>query len=562
MMSIKQSPLHYHTLAKPKAEQDESREPSASSPSLTRAVNLQSASCDAFESQAPVPEQSREQGHEQKEKIREKISLTQRLNPFKRPKTKTQAPKKTEISPELLTLAAAGYLSTLNPALAAGLASKIDSQFFWDFTILDFVGMGFPRISRSLQRGAVPYDPLKDPEAQKRSGLDKWFYIRRKKTENANWPNLREEMLREIQAAPGSLLVPALVFSLLPLVSRNKYLSWTGRRNMLMSEQDLMLEHQNLQQFLTETSPLPPRYSEEGASLEALGKGYVERVFKGISEPMRNQSVAIEIKGDGIINPYYHMSKGHLKTLQKGLNDDELFGLKQALNRHPKLNKTSSLSLENVTLDKVVQAIGEVQGKLLAFDVQHGAGAMFFNMEHRQEHALLTAKMQTLFNIAEATAMKVNAIHCPQTRMQQEMTHLPIMTGGTFSPKAVLHHLQMMDKGRDLMVATFRRFFGQPNNGKTLQETLSQSLNTAKATKAFITLGSFMWMLGWMWYLSHAIQRGREYPANRLVMFNKPTQKSTQAPVPSEGLPLTKKDATVSPLKVMRSTPIKEGQAS
>jgi hypothetical protein len=158
--------------------------------------------------------------------------------------------------------------------------------------------------------------------------------------------------------------------------------------------------------------------------------------------------------------------------------------------------------------------------------------------------------------------MKVNAIHCPQTRMQQEMTHLPIMTGSTYSPKAVLHHLQMMDKGRDLMVATFRRFFAHSNNGKTLQETLSQSLNTAKATKAFITLGSFMWMMSWLWYLSHAIQRGREYPANRLVMFNKPTQKSTQAPVPSEGLPLTKKDATAEPLKVMRSTPIEEGKAS
>jgi hypothetical protein len=562
MMSIKQSSLHYHSLAKPKAEQDESLERRASSPLLTRAVNLEASSCDAFEAQAPVPEQAREQGHEQKGNIRKKVSLTQRLNPFKRPKKTTEAPKKTEISPELLTLAAAGYLSTLNPALAAGLASKIDSQFFWDFTILDFVGMGFPRISRSLQRGAVPYDPLKDPEAQKRSGLDKWFYIRRKKAENANWPNLGEEMMREIQAAPGSLLVPALVFGLLPFVSRNKYLSWTGRRNMLMSEQDLMLEHQNLQQFLTETTPLPPRYSQEGASLEALGKGYVERVFKGIPEPMRHEQVAIEIKGNGVINPYYHMSKGHLKTLQKGLNDDELFGLKQALNRHPQLTKTSSLSLKNVTLAEVVEAIAEVQGKLLAFDVQHGAGAMFFNAKHRQEHALLTAKMQALFNIAEATVMKVNAIHCPETRMQQQMTHLPTMNGTTYTPKAILHHLQMMDKGRDLMVATFRRFFAHSNNGKTLQETLSQSLNTAKATKAFITLGSFMWMMSWLWYLSHAIQRGREYPANRLVMFNKPTQKSTQAPVPSEGLPLTKKDATAEPLKVMRSTPIEEGKAS
>jgi hypothetical protein len=557
MMSIKQSSLQYHTLAKLKAEQDESQQRKAFMPSLTNVMTQEPPPHDAFETQASLPNQANETDVEKDAKT----SLARRLNPFKRQK-KPEEPKKLEVSPELVTLAAAGYASTLNPALAAGLASKIDSQFFWDFTILDFVGMAFPRVSRSLQRGAVPYDPEKDPEAQQRKGLDKWIYIRRKKAENANWANLREEMLREIQAAPGSLLVPALVFGLVPLASRNKLLSWTGRRALQMSENELTQEHKNVQQFLSE-KPIKPSSPQDRESLEALGKGYVERVFEDIPAVKRNHKVAIEFQGNGLINPYYHMSNGHLKTLKEGLKDHELFGLKASLNSHAKLNKNTNLNLENVSLDKVVAEIADVQGKLLAFDLEHGAGSMLFNQKRRQEHALLTAKMQALYNIAEQTALKVNAIHSPQTRMEKQMTHLNTMNGKGFSQNAVLSRLRNIDKGRDLMVAGLRNFFGKGGKGD-LKDALAQSFNTAKATKAFMTLGSFVWMLGWMWYLAHAIQKGREYPANRLVMLNKPkaNEKSKQATVSTEGLPLSKKEAIRQHLKVACPKSVEEGKAS
>ncbi|MFN7310699.1 MAG: hypothetical protein ACK5T0_04935, partial [Vampirovibrionales bacterium] len=393
-------------------------------------------------------------------------------------------------------------------------------------------------------------------------GLDKWIYIRRKKAENANWANLREEMLREVQAAPGSLLVPALVFGLVPLASRNKLLSWTGRRALQMSENELTQEHKNVQQFLSE-EPIKPSSPQDRESLEALGKGYVERVFEDIPAVKRNHNVAIEFQGNGLINPYYHMSNGHLKTLKEGLKYDELFGLKASLNSHAKLNKNTNLNLENVSLDKVVAEIADVQGKLLAFDLEHGAGSMLFNQKRRQEHALLTAKMQALYNIAEQTALKVNAIHSPQTRMEKQMTHLNTMNGKGFSQNAVLSRLRNIDKGRDLMVAGLRNFFGKAGKGD-LKDALAQSFNTAKATKAFMTLGSFVWMLGWMWYLAHAIQKGREYPANRLVMLNKPKANapSKQTPVSTEGLPLSKKEAIRQHLKVACPKSVEEGKAS
>ncbi|MCE2930633.1 MAG: hypothetical protein LW809_04520 [Vampirovibrionales bacterium] len=558
MMSIKQSSLHYHTLAKLKAEQDESHQRKASTPSLTNVMTQEDPPHDAFETHTSLPNQPTETDVEKNGKT----SLVRRLNPFKRRKKPAEEAKKFEVSPELATLAVAGYASTLNPALAAGLASKIDSQFFWDFTILDFVGMAFPRISRSLQRGALPYDPEKDPEAQKRKGLDKWIYIKRKKAENANWANLREEMLREIQAAPGSLLVPALVFGLVPVMSRNKLLSWMGRRTLHMSEKELTQEHQNIQQFLSE-KPIKPSSPKDRKSLEAIGKGYVERVFKDIPNTKRQEKVGIEFLGNGLINPYYHMSHGHLKTLKEGLKDDELFGLKASLSSHAKLNKNSLLKVNSVSLDQIVSEIGAVQGKLLAFEMEHGAGSMFFNSTRRKEHALLTAKMQALYNIAEHTCLKVNAIHSPQTRIKKQMTHLNVMEGEGFVQEALLQRLRNMDKGRDLMVAGLRNFFGKTGKGD-LKDALAQSFHTAKATKAFLSLGSFVWMLGWMWYLAHAIQKGREYPANRLVRLNKPkeNEESKQAPVPTEGLPLSKKDEIRQHLKLARLTQVEGGKAS
>ncbi len=425
---------------------------------------------------------------------------------------------KLSIPPELSILGALGYASTFNPAMAASYAAKIDSQFFWNFTILDFVGMAFPRISRSLQRGALPYDPEKDPEAQKREGMDKWWYIKQQQINNANWANLKEEMLREIQAAPGGLLVPTLVFSALPLASRLKALNWTGRRSLLMSEIKARQEKESWHHFLA-SGAKPPHNATDAKGLQALGAGYVQYVFHEVPDAHRHHRMDVHFSPKGTMDPYFHLSEGHIKTLKQGLNPSELLGLKQALMQHPRIKGDTAVTLKNISLDDVLHEIAKVQGELLHFDVEHGSASLFFNPQRRNEHAFLTSKMQALYGIAEQVALQVNAKFSPELRPLKQMTRLHTRIGDAVETEPFLERLRQMDKGRDLMVSALRTYTHKQGKGD-LKEALNQAFEHMKGTKSFVTIGSFAWMMGWMWYLAHAIQKGREYPANRLVSYS------------------------------------------
>jgi hypothetical protein len=309
--------------------------------------------------------------------------------------------------------------------------------------------------------------------------------------------------------------------------------------------------------------PTIPNSPTDRNDLKTLGKGYVERVFKDIPKEKRHQEVGIEFQGNGLLDPYYHMSNGQLKTLQKGLNEEELFGLKASLDQATKLNKNTPLSLNGVSLDKVITEIADVQGKLLAFELQHGVASLFSKPKSRQEYAVLVAKMQALYNIAEQTALKVNAIHSPENLMKKQRTHLNAMKGEGFAQNAFLSRLRDVDKGRDLMVAGLRNFFAKKSQGK-LEDALVQSFHTTKATKAFITLGSFVWIMGWMWYLSHAIQKGHDYPANRLVMLNKPKEetKAKSSSLPKDAIPMTKKETIRQRLSLYHPQVVEGGKAS
>jgi hypothetical protein len=525
MMSIQQHPLSYHTLSTLKAEQDELKHPVLSPPvtHIQAPIGDHSTPEDSFQ-KSPLPTST--------ETAPQKFSL---LHPFQRPKKKKDPPQKLEVSPELVALAVAAYASTLNPAAAAGLTAKIDSQFFWNFTMLDFVGMAFPRISRSLQRGALPYDPAQDPEAQKRHGLDRWRYIKHQQVQNANWLNLREEMLRELQAAPGSLLVPTIVFSLIPLLSRQKALNWMGRRSLQMSHHLAEQESASQQHFLKTKTPRLPQHEKDIHALEALGRDYVRTIFKSLPESHLHENLDLTLTAKTIMDPYFHMSTGHLKTLKEGLKKGELFGLQEQLAQATTLNTKTPLTLKNVTLSKIIEEIADTQGKLLAFDVQHGAGSIFFNRKRRGEHGLLTAKMQALYTLAEQSTLTLNAQHLPQQRMHKGMTLLPLLAGHQAEQVPILERLRQLDKGRDLWTASLREYL-KPNQSKPFEQIMAQALEKMKATKAVLTLAALAWMLGWMWYLSHAIQRGEEYPANRLVSLSL-KKKSEEKNPPEETVP-------------------------
>lgn len=516
-MSISHEKINYHTLAQRVTEQrqanvlripensTDSSENGSSEESLPTSRNESPFSTERhLETTAKTPPHSDKHSHG--------------LWHGHKKKPLTSHEPKVGVPPELAILGTVGYASTFNPAMAAGLAAKIDSQFFWNFTVLDFVGMAFPRISRSLQRGALPYDPEKDPEAQKREGLDKWWYIKQQQIHNANWANLKEEMLREIQAAPGSLLVPTIVFSALPLASRFKALNWTGRRSLLMSEAKARQEKESWYQFLG-SGAKPPHNATDTKGLQALGSGYVQHVFQDLPATHRHHRMDVHFTPQGTMDPYFHLSQGHLKTLKQGLNPSELLGLKQALMQTPRLKGNTSITLKNISLDEVIHEIAKVQGELLHFDVEHGSASLFFNSQRRQEHALLTAKMQALYGIAEQAALQVNAKFSPELRPLKQMTRLPVRVGDTVETQPFLDRLRQIDKGRDLMVSALNTFTQKQGKGE-LKDALVQAFEHMRGTKSLATIGSFAWMMGWMWYLAHAIQKGREYPANRLVSYS------------------------------------------
>jgi|GEM_PF-3811198 len=421
------------------------------------------------------------------------------------------------IPPELALLGGAGYLATLNPALAALLTAKIDTQFFWDFTILDFAGMGFPRVSRSLQRGAIPYDPDDDPEAQKKQGLDKWAYVKQRQLQNANWPNLIEEMLREVQASPGALLVPAIIFSIAPFMGRFTQLgplAPTGRRGLLMSQGDATQQVDSIRKTLAslQTSATSvPTSKKDHAAIATIGQQNVLQQFKGIPEKDLNSPLRIAFIRTSPGDPYYHLSKGHIETLKKTLSKNEFFGLSEQLQRLTKGEKGSTITLENVTLKKVIDELATIQGDLLSFDLEKGMDSIFTNAKNRDILNALTAKHQALYLIFEQLTEEVNARHYPKKRFDNSMTMLT--KNGT--DVEVLSFVKNLDRGRDILAAGMRNYFKEGGEYSPV-DMVTRSFENMKATKATLALGAGVWMSSWMWYLSHAIQKGREYPANRL----------------------------------------------
>jgi hypothetical protein len=447
---------------------------------------------------------------------------------------------KLHVPPELLTLAFSGYLGTLNPGLTAGLTNKIDSQFFWNFMMLDFIGMGLPRVSRSLKRGALPYDPEKDPEAQKREGFNKWFYIKKREAENANWPNLYEEFLREAQAAPGSLLVPAMVFSSVPFISRFnalKPLTPPGRRSLLMSTDEAQSHANNIVHFM-QKKPISIKNAQDTASLQTLGSGYIKHAFSQIPPADMQQPIDIAFGPKKSNDPYFHVSHRQIETLKKHLHNDEhgFMGIGKALMNHKgKVDNDSPLQLKDVRLNDLTNEWADVQGKLLAFDVTHGMGSAIFGTQaQKQEHAFLTAKQQMLFQLMHQATIQVNSLNNPKSRLNLSMAHLPIHTAEGTKPMEVLPYLRSMDKTRDLLSDGLRNYF-KHNNAGSPADALKQTVSSMKGFKGVLSMGSITWMMGWMWYLAHAIQAGREYPANRLVSESMNAPKTVTNELPGFG---------------------------
>jgi len=128
-----------------------------------------------------------------------------------------------------LTFGAVPSATQLRRHLSPNLGQAIELRFnnaltpFFRLTLEDFLAgvmlidvfaLWMPRATNALTRGAVDYNPKKDPKAQEKTGWRKELYIAGERLKRLNLPNFIEECGREIASGPGFFVFPTLVFAL------------------------------------------------------------------------------------------------------------------------------------------------------------------------------------------------------------------------------------------------------------------------------------------------------------------------------------------------------------
>ena len=497
-----------------------------------------------------------------------------------------------EIPVELLMLAVSGYLSTLNPAVAAVITEQIDTSFFWNFNILDYAGMGFPRVSRSLKRGAVPYDPDTDPETQKREGLDQWVYIKQQQAKNANWDNLWEEFLRECQNSPGALLLPALLFTAIPLTSRFTGFP-AGRRAFQVGGKEIDTHHiQPFISYLDQVKAENPTMPTQVDKRKQLLSGYYQSLFEQENQGNRdfltaklpplsmavNKPVTLFPLLRGIkerpSESIYTLTPKQLEGLtgQKmpSLNSEgvdlTVGGITFKVKRHPspdfaKANAFMLSTKDPVTVEKLSKAWADALANLTAFQLEHdGVAKATFpwggdngsNKHLHTQHQTLMHQYVLLTNMLDVGVEVANKQLGASSHENPSQLNLGggIPNGKAFKVNSFMNFANQADKVQDVIVAAFKKL--DKANAKVdptvdnFVHALKQTQHTMGAIKFVVTIGSAIWMSWWMWTLAHILQAGRAYPANRLVRsegvrsegvqnkLNPPAVQKTEV-IPTEG---------------------------
>jgi hypothetical protein len=473
-----------------------------------------------------------------------------------------------EIPVELLMLAASGYLSTLNPALVSVITEQIDTSFFWNFNILDYAGMGFPRVSRSLKRGAVPYDPETDPETQRRGGLDKFIYTKHQQIKNANWANLWEEFLRESQNSPGALLMPAVMFATLPVLSRFTDFP-AGRRAIQLGGQMMQDKHLSpLTSYLQEQGYANKEFKTPEERKQLLSQ-YYQSLFAQKDNPqflntvVSSASVAVNKPAtltpvlDMIIErpsePIYTLTLEHLKNVS-GKDSLPKFGeqpfafsigkVPLQVEAHPipayANKKAFVLSTQgNVTLGQLSAQWAESLAMLTEFQLKHGGvrkATFNFGADKAlyQEHETLRQQYVILTNLLDAAIESTNKQL--GASVANEPSQLVLGTKGkkSVSVGSFMQFANQADKVQDVLVSAFKKLdknTQMPPTGEHFIQALEQTQHNMGAFKFAITIGAGVWMSWWMWTLAHVLQAGRAYPANRLVRSEGSQQPNLQEPI-------------------------------
>lgn len=450
--------------------------------------------------------------------------------------------KKHSIPWDWLGIASVTGLGLTVPTLAMPITRAMDLNFIASFVGQDTFGFWVPRISVSLVRGAIPYDPKNDPEAQRRKGLNRSLYIFTQKAKRANWANLYEETMREVATAPGLLLWGSAGGILLKTTGRFTEFP-EGRRCMEMpiavvKEFSQAFQHHVVTQGLGQSNHNP---ANRHAFIKSFYQGLLKPEVNAQGEALLDKPLLIKQQlGSRASHADYNLSKKAIRYLMEA-DVDGLHELKQ----HSKPEK--AVIERSMTLRHAVEQWAEAHADNALFDLAGGKKNPF-----SKQNAQLQARLSYWTRAIEKIVYEHNYSR-PETH-RGGYDQWNVLLGNkekAFSIDGAHGVLHYGDKFRDFIVSTMRRVdraaalekqgkLPAPGSVSPTQRLLGASHGLKAASKdvvdhlaklgvAKITLlsGLTFW---WMWYLAHSVQSKRAYPANRMVSFNRPDAALASAP--------------------------------
>jgi hypothetical protein len=414
-----------------------------------------------------------------------------------------------------------------------GITHNVSTRFVWEFNGQDLAGMALPRVSKSLERGAIPYNPDLDPEAQKKKGLSRVFYIAHQRLKRANWPNLREEMLREAASGPGLLAGGSIGIFLLRFAGRLMPSVFKGRRANELSRESIQemgstfngfLEERNHQgRSIEPTRDLIKDFYKSlfGQEINDHGQNLLEKrvpirldLLKPASDPEYTLKFGLgsgdyikHLVEDNIDGLGYELP-GYQKRwpLLRGLTN-----LKNALTGHrPEIKIKERQKTLNEIVDQWAEAMAD--HAQLEWD---GVKRNFFSKNKVNHKA--QARLNYWSQMLEKAVIELNRDRWFTHQFKAD--HWLIRNGrrgikeqGVGGRQGVI---RFYDKFRDVIVnAGMQVRQGSKSSLKDAMNGTVKHLESMAIAKFFL-FGGFT--CGWLWWLAHYIQKGRNYPANRLL---------------------------------------------
>jgi hypothetical protein len=358
--------------------------------------------------------------------------------------------------------------------------SWIKSGLIQTIIALDVFGIWIPRISVSLTRDAMPYNPLKDPDLKDRPMAQAWGLAQWRKLKALNWPNFMEETNREFASGPGLYTMCVL-----------GYLA--AQRHLFKAGDVVGLPHERFTSVLGEVHQYLKQHE---ASPEAA-----LRDPKGLAAMLRHR---FQLGGQPQAFQVLSPKLGAWSEMADAVSRSE-----QALSR------LRHARLPDVALQQQMSAVTETlthQRQALAA-LEQGITQQLGQLNERH----LPAK--SLFNKGLWRLPVFGADGLPQGRQAGSVQTL-------FKERAAVgqlwaHLAEQLNRGEGSL--------SREGLAQLFEATYRRSLNQ----KAAYLGGLATLSVGWLFFLAWLSQHNRRYPANRLLRVEGPNLPTASAAVPA-----------------------------